>query len=74
MSTDKTLKVITPDDDHQLNQLLRSIQVSRNPRLLGGYTSSLSTDKKYRRMKEKKDIHSNQLQFRSAFKKFMADP
>ncbi len=25
-------------------------------------------------MKEKKDIHSNQLQFRKAFKKFMADP
>lgn len=59
MNTDQSLKITTPDADQHLNQLLRSIQISRNPRLLGGFTSSLNTDKKYRRMKENKDIHSN---------------
>ena len=74
MNTDLSLKLGTTDDDQKLNQLLRSIQISRNPRLLGGYTCSLSTDKKYRRIKEKKDMHVNHLQFKSAFKKFMVNP
>ncbi len=61
MKTDLSLKLSTTDDDQKLNQLLRSIQISRNPRLLGGYTCSLSTDKKFRRIKEKKDMHVNHL-------------
>ena len=74
MKTDLSLKLSTTDDDKKLNQLLRSIQISRNPRLLGGYTCSLSTDKKFRRIKEKKDMHVNHLQFKNAFKKFMVKP
>ena len=57
MSSEK-LTNPTNSDEH-LNKLLRSIEVSRNPRLIGGFTTSLSTDLKYRRIKEKKDIHSN---------------
>ena len=45
--------------------------MSRNPKLLGGYTCTISSDKKYRRMLEKKDIHVNNLEFKNAFKKFM---
>jgi hypothetical protein len=57
MSSEK-LTNPTNSDEH-LNKLLRSIEVSRNPRLIGGFTTSMSTDLKYRRIKEKKDIHSN---------------